>query len=137
MREDDEFVRAFEACTLPKAQFTHAAHVRAAWWYLQHYPLGDAIDRFRATLQAYAASLGASGKYHETITIAWLLLIAERLDAGARPLTWREFADRHPELFGAPSLVNRYYAEATLKSARARTSFVMPDAGLAGVPPAS
>ena len=67
--------------------------------------LGDAIDRFRSTLQAYAASLGASGKYHETITIAWLLLIAERLDAGARPLTWREFADRHPELFGAPSLV--------------------------------
>lgn len=136
MQDDDAFVAAFEARTLPKAQFTHAAHVRAAWWYLQHYPLGDAIDRFRATLQAYAASLGATGKYHETVTIAWLLLIAERLDAGARPLSWREFADRHPDLFGTPSLVHRYYTEATLTSARARTSFVMPDAGIAGAPSA-
>jgi N-formylglutamate deformylase len=128
MREDDEFVQAFEACTLPKTQFTHAAHVRAAWWYLQHYPLGEAIDRFRATLRAYAASLGATGD-HETLTIAWLLLIAERLDDGTRALTWREFAHRHPELFGAPPLVTHDYTEAMLASARARTSFVMPDAG--------
>lgn len=132
MREDDEFVRAFEACTLPKAQFTHAAHVRAAWWYLLHYPLGEAMDRFRATLRAYAASLGASGKYHETLTIAWLLLIAERLDDDTRALEWRAFADRHPELFGAPPLVSRYYTNATLTSARARRTFVMPDAGLPG-----
>lgn len=129
MREDDEFVAAFEACTLLPAQFTHAAHVRAAWWYLQQYPLGEAMDRFRTTLRRFADSLGASAKYHETVTIAWLLLIAERLDARTRGLTWREFADHHPELFGKPSLVSRYYTEATLASPRARTSFVMPDIG--------
>jgi len=136
MREDDEFVAAFEAGTLPKAQFTHAAHVRAAWWYLQHHPLGAAIDRFRATLQAYAASLGATGKYHETVTIAWMLLIEERLANDARLLSWREFADAHPELFRTPSLVTRYYTDATLTSPRARTSFVMPDAGVAALPTA-
>ena len=59
MREDDEFVAAFEACTLLPAQFTHAAHVRAAWWYLQHYPLGEAMDRFRTALRRFADSLGA------------------------------------------------------------------------------
>ncbi len=135
MQEDEEFVRALEARTLPAAQFKHAAHVRAAWWYLHRYPIGEAIDRFRATLRAYADSLGASAKYHETITVAWLLLIAERLDADARALTWREFADRYPELFGTPPLVTRYYTDATLTSSRARTSFVMPDAGVAGARP--
>lgn len=127
MECDDAFVQAFEAQTLPKEFFTHAGHVRAAWWYLTHYPLGDAMDRFRSALQAYAASLGASGKYHETMTVAWLLLIAERLDDSTRLLTWREFADRFPELFERQALLARYYSDEVLRSERARRTFVMPD----------
>ncbi len=126
MDRDEDFVRAFEARTLDRSLFTHAGHVRAAWWYLTHHTLGDAIDRFRAALLAYATALGAPRKYHETMTVAWLLLINERLDDDTRRLTWREFADRFPELFERQALLARYYSEETLQSERAKQVFVMP-----------
>lgn len=126
MEQDDEFVRAFEARTLPRELFTHAGHVRAGWWYLTHYPLGEAIDRFRAGLRAYATALGAPHKYHETMTIAWLLLIAERLDDRSRLLTWPAFAERYPELFERETMLRTYYSEDVLQSDRAKRSFVMP-----------
>lgn len=125
---DDEFVQALETLTLPAGAFTHAGHVRAGWWYLRRYPLGEAIDRFRAALRAYATSLGASGKYHETMTVAWLLLIEERLGTDGRGLDWATFAARHPELFDREALLAKYYDRGTLVSERARRTFVMPDA---------
>lgn len=122
---DDDFIAAFEAATLPGDQFTHAAHVRAGWWYLRHHPIGEAIDRFSRSLRVFAAAQGADRKYHETMTVGWMLLIAERL-ARTPDLGWTDFAARHPDLF-ATSLLGRYYSEAALKSDAARLGFVMPD----------
>lgn len=127
MLTDEEFVRGFESATLPGDQFNHAAHVRAAWWYLRHHTIGEAIDRFSRALRGFADANGASRKYHETVTVAWMLLVAERLSA-ARELDWPAFAERHPELFAKPSLLLRYYSGPTLESDRARCGFVMPDA---------
>jgi hypothetical protein len=123
---DGEFIQAFEATTLPVSQFDHAAHVRVGWWYLRECPLGEAIDRFRSSLRAFADAAGATGKYHETVTVAWMLLIAERV-AASPELDWTAFSERHPELFAKPSLLTRYYSSATLDSDRARLTFVMPD----------
>jgi hypothetical protein len=126
VRTDEEFVRAFETATLPASEFDHAAHVRAGWWYLREYSLGEAIDRFRRSVRAFAAAQGATGKYHETVTVAWMLIVAERL-AATRDLDWAAFATRHPDLFARPSLLTRYYTCETLASDRARGAFVMPD----------
>jgi hypothetical protein len=35
---DEEFVKAFESCTLPNAEFHHADHVRMAFLYLCRFP---------------------------------------------------------------------------------------------------
>jgi hypothetical protein len=123
---DEDFIRSFEAATLPASQFDHAGHVRAGWWYLRHHGLGEAIDRFSRALRAFAAANGAHSKYHETMTVAWMLLIAERLTT-SRDLDWPAFASRHPELFASPSLLTRYYSSAALESDAARRGFVMPD----------
>lgn len=124
---DEELVRGFETCTLPGDQFTHAAHVRVAWHYLRRHDFAGALARFSRALRRYAAVRGAEGKYHETITIAYMLLIAERLD-GCRELSWDAFAARHPDLLARqPSVLARYYTDETLQSERARRTFVMPD----------
>jgi len=125
---DEEFMRAFETATFPAARFDHAAHVRAGWWYVTHYTLGEAIDRFSHSLRAFAAANNVSGKYHETMTVAWMLLIAERVGVD-RDGAWEVFAARYPELFATPSLVSRYYSDAVLASERARQHFMMPDLG--------
>lgn len=120
---DASLVEAFEATTL--ADFPHDAHVRVAWYYLKQSPLPEAMARFIAGIRRYAASQGAAHKYHKTITVAWLLLIAERV--GDSPdLTWPDFASRYPELFDA-SLLSRYYRPDTLASERARKGFVWGD----------
>lgn len=121
---DRELVDAFEACTLPPEQFPHRAHVRLAWLYLREVPLLDALPRFVDGLKRYAGSLGASGKYHETVTWAYLFLIHERMTR-APVDTFDEFADANPDLFHG--LLDRYYRPETLASELARRTFLMPD----------
>jgi hypothetical protein len=121
---DEEFVAAFEACTL--ADFPHCAHVRLAWVYLRREPLVDAAARFVGGLRRFAASLGASGKYHETITWAYLLWIHECLRAAPADHDFAAFAQANPSLFERDGLLRFYRAE-TLASAEARRVFVLPD----------
>jgi len=75
---DDEFLTAFEACTLD--EFHHRDHIKVAYLYLRRYPLDDAIAKVRAGLQALAAAWGAPVNdlekgYHETMTQAWVRLV--------------------------------------------------------------
>jgi hypothetical protein len=123
---DEELVAGFESTELPADQFTHHAHVRVAWWYLGRSPLPEALMRFAMALQRFVDAKGATGKYHETITVAYMLILAERrADAGA--MSWSEFAEANPDLFDKPSVLAKYYREETLASDRARRGFVMPD----------
>ena len=127
---DEELVAGFESTALPADQFTHEAHVRVAWWYLRMTPLPEALLRVATALQRVAGAKGAHGKYHETMTVAWLLIIADRMSAGSSSV-WTEFAAANPDLFNKPSVLRKYYREETLASDRARHGFVMPDASWA------
>lgn len=76
-------------------------------------------------MQAFATANGAAAKYHETLTVAWMAIVAERL-ASTPDLDWDAFAATHTELFARPSLVHRYYADDLLKSDRAKRVFILP-----------
>ena len=124
---DDELVQAFEAATLAGDAFPHEAHVRVAWYYLSRYPILTALTRFRTALQRFAAAQGQPGRYHETITVAYMLIVADRL-ADSRDLAWPAFAERHADLLvRKPSALARFYSDERLASDRAREVFVMPD----------
>lgn len=123
---DEALVHAFESGSLPGADFTHATHVRVAWCYLRSAPFHLALARFATALQAYASAKGVAHKYHETLTVAWMALVAERLTR-TPDLDWSAFVAAHPELFQHPPLVSRLYSEETLASDHARRTFVLPD----------
>lgn len=121
---DRELVEALESCTLPAALFDHREHVRLAWLYLREQPLLEALPRFVTSLKRYAGSLGASTKYHETITWAFMFLIHERMQRD--PIdSFEEFATANADLLGP--ILQRYYRSETLASDLARGTFVMPD----------
>lgn len=124
---DRDFVEAFENCTLPSAEFPHRAHVRLAWLYLREGSLLDALPRFVEGLKRYAGSLGASGKYHETVTWAYIFLIHERMARAEHP-TFDEFAAANDDLFNG--VLEQYYRRETLSSALARRTFLLPDFGV-------
>jgi len=120
---DAEFLAALEDCTLPADSFRHRDHLRAAWAYLERMPFGAALDRMRATLRGYATSLGQPGRYHETITVAFMSLVQAHREL--KPATrWEDFVALNPELF-APGLLATYYDRATLESPLARRVFML------------
>jgi hypothetical protein len=128
---DEQLVTAFESTQLPADQFTHANHVRVAWWYLRHGSLPEALLRFSTALRRFAESKGASGKYHETITVAYMLIIADRVSK-APGSVWTEFAAANPDLLASkPPVVEMLYSREALTSDRARRAFVLPDRVLA------
>jgi len=127
-----ELVAAAENCTFPCGGFRHADHVRLAWIYLRERPLLDAIARFASALRRFAAHCGAAGKYHETITWAYMLLIHERMQRDDCGDDWERFCLANADLFHrTPSILERYYATQTLESDLARRIFVLPDRGVA------
>jgi hypothetical protein len=132
---DLEFLRAFEEGKLPAHTFHHRDHVRLAYLHLRRSPLPEAIARFRDGLRRFAAAQGKPELYHETITLAYLFLIHERLATGGSEEGFPAFAARNPDLFAwHPSILESYYRPETLGSDLARRVFVLPDRGRAAGP---
>lgn len=69
--KNDELIRQFEADSLPGGGFHHADHVRLAFAYLSEYPPLEALAKFSAALQRFAAARGKPQLYNETITHAY------------------------------------------------------------------
>ncbi len=126
--DDTEFLTAFEKGVLPRAEWTHRAHLRMAYLYLRPCPDADTIlQTIRGRIRACNAAQGNPDGYHETITAAFARLVAERLRT-TQTANFAEFERIHTDLF-APggAILLRYYEEATLSSPQARANFVPPD----------
>jgi len=120
---DEEFVRAFEACNTPNEGFHHRDHIRLAWIYHRLYGR-EAAARIAAAIRKFAAHHGKSDKYHETVTQAWMRLVAHCSEA--ETADFESFAARHPELLDK-TLLSEFYSDALLQSDLARERFAAPD----------
>lgn len=124
---DDELLRTFEDTSLPADAFHHAQHVRVAWIYIVRIGMPDSLRAFSESLRRFAAAKGTPQLYHETITWAYVLLIAER-QSRAPHTTWADFAAANPDLLRwKPSALDAYYTPELLWSDVARRVFVFPD----------
>lgn len=122
---DDEFLNGVLACTLPTAQFNHLGHVRLAWIHMQRFPLDEAVARTCGAIKAYAAYLGATTKFHWTVTEA-LMHLLHRGGAADRRLEWAAFIARNHDLLAhARAHLARHYSERVLETGR--DFFVAPD----------
>ena len=122
-------LEAFVDTTLPSDEFHHQQHVEVAWLFVRQYGMPAALAEFTAAIKRFADAKGATGLYHETITWAFLLLIAER-QAKCSAGRWEDFAAANPDLLvWKPSILERYYSRDALKSDLARRVFVFPDRG--------
>jgi len=124
-RSDEDFLAALEGGTLPPAEFGHRGHLRAGFLYLRRHDFPGAAVAMKRSIQAFAARLGKSTLYHETLTIAYLALIAERLIEEPRDLAFERFLERYPEL-QSHAYFEEYYPRGTLDSVEAKATFVLP-----------
>jgi hypothetical protein len=114
----------FEAGEFDVAGFTHREHVRIGHALLSCYSFPEAAFRFSVGLRTMARKGGKANLYHETITIAFLSLIAERNAAGFADFS--AFERSNPDLF-SKSVLSPYYSPQRLNAPTARATFLLPD----------
>jgi hypothetical protein len=118
----------FEGLDFDPEAFDHRAHVYVGWLLVKAYPLAEAIKRFADALQRLTKSLNIEGKYHETITWFFMILIAER-QAATQAASWEEFIAANEDLVdNSKALLESHYSPERLWSDEARNQFLLPDA---------
>ena len=130
--ELDDLAARFAAATIPKTEWTHAAHLAVGLWHVDRYGPEEALTRLRAGIRRLNDSHGtlnsATSGYHETVTRAYVALFAELL-AAEGPRT--PLAERLQVVLGGPlvarDLLLNYYSREKLFSPRARGSWEEPD----------
>jgi len=124
--EPSELLADFEAGRVDPAQFPHREHLRVSYELLERHPFPEALLHLARGLRRLAAKAGQPEVYHETITAAFLALIAERRLNGSYT-DWEDFAAQNPDLMRR-ELLDNFYEPARLQSATARQTFVLPRA---------
>jgi len=118
---DDEFAAAVERRQTPNTEFHHRDHLRLTWIYLRRFGPDEAPAAIAAAIRRFAAHHGQAERYHETMTIAWVRLVAS---AGGE--TFEEALTVMPELLDKQAL-RSYYSAAVLDCDAARRDFLAPD----------
>lgn len=117
----DRFMRgAVDAADLP-----HREHVRMGFEMLSRYDFAASAFRYSKALKIVAGKLGKPQAFHQTVTIAFLALIAERIEAG-RWDDFEAFAGANPDLFDQ-SILRRWYSADRLATPAARRTFLLPE----------
>ena len=117
----ERFVRG----EIAAAGFPHREHVRMAFEMLRRHDFAETVLHFSRALRSMAQQAGRPQAFHQTLTIAFLSLIAERLEDGH----WEDFgafARDNPDLLDKGTLA-RWYRPERLAGERARRTFLLPE----------
>lgn len=123
---DEDFLRAFEDLSFPVQLFHHREHIRVAWLYLKSSDATRAAERMSTGIRRFANHHGATQKYHHTLTLFWMRLVAVAMVETPESGSFEEFFAANPEL-GDKNLVAKYYSQDPLQSAGAREGWIEPD----------
>lgn len=126
----DEIADALCNRTLPKARWTHEAHVLAAIALVRRHGAGGALDVLARSIPAYNEVTGtpntATSGYHHTLTVFYVWAVDRLLSAGLTSVAvlWHPLTDRR-----SPGC---WWDEATLWSVAARLGWVEPTLSMPG-----
>jgi flavin reductase (DIM6/NTAB) family NADH-FMN oxidoreductase RutF len=123
-----DFVAAWEAGTLPKAQWTHAAHVAVSAAYTVRFG-GGAFERVKDGIRRYNEAVGTADNdhsgYHETLTRLWSMVVARVVGSGSDP--WEAACKAVHQLGEDRELHRLYYSFDVVRSVEPRRTWVPPD----------
>ena len=118
---NDQFLQGAISGSLNPAEFRHADHLRLGWLAVDRWPLDVAEEFARESIQRIANRHGAGRLYHETITTAWIRLIASHHEE-----TFAEFLTLNEHRL-TKELLYRFRTPGRLWSDEARRNWLIPD----------
>lgn len=127
---DTDLWARFQSASLPAAEWTHEAHLRAAFMYLREHTVDDAHILMRVAIIRLNAFHGlvetVERGYHETLTRVWLLLVAGAMNRSPQHASSFAFVAEHAASLAKEAPL-RHYSRERLFSRTARARFVAPD----------
>lgn len=124
--DDDAFLAAVSAGERPGGRFDHLDHLRLAWIVVRRDGPTRGEHHVAHLLRHLATSQGAAARYHETMTRAWVRLVAAALRHEPDDVGFEALLAARPELTQR-SLLERHFSAELLATPRARASWVEPD----------
>ena len=126
---------AFEDCTLPRSQWTHAIRMRIALYYLLEFGFPRALRRLRKATLRYNARTGATERernsYHESILVfsLWMLQMWRVRNARTGSTCERHVLLRRLDTADImdPERIMRHYSMPQLFGGMAALEFRLPD----------
>ncbi len=115
---------ALEEGRIDQKVFPHREHVRLGFEMLRRHSFAEAAARFARGLRAITVNAGEPEVYNETITVAFLSLIGERL-AREPQIAWTQFISDNDDL-ADKNILAFWYHPSELNSSIARATFVLP-----------
>lgn len=115
-----------ERIVAARGGFGHREHLELAWTCLDRYHDVDAAHQaVSAAVQHVAERHGMPHRYHETLTRAWVVVVAlhRALDSGE---SFEAFIAAHSRLLRR-DLLSRHYSEPVLWGEAARARWTEPD----------
>ena len=125
MSAEAEELQRFLSGAVDAAAFPHREHVRMAFETLRRYDFAETVLYFSRALRAMAARAGRPAAFHQTVTVAFLSLVAERMETHGDG-DFAAFALANPDLIDKGALA-RWYRPERLASESARRTFLLPD----------
>ena len=121
-----ELARAFAAGDVDAAAFSHLDHIGVAYEMLRGGDFLSATVKYAECIETIARRAGARRKFNTTITVAFMSLIAERMETGVHA-DFDAFMLDNADLL-SPALLSKWYTPERLGSDLARKAFLIPDA---------
>lgn len=123
MRDPQQLTDAFEDHSLPKAEWTHEAHLTVCWTTVRRLGIAGALTHLRTGIAEYNAATDTpntdTGGYHDTITRYYVEAVGSLAEASLEAVL------EHPSCSRTAPL--DHWSRTTLFSVEARRGWVEPD----------
>ncbi|HEV2282383.1 MAG TPA: hypothetical protein VGX75_08340 [bacterium] len=117
---------SFERCEIPNAAFHHRDHLRLAWIYVRQSDPDTAANRAARSIRRYARHHGVGRRYHETLSRAWVRIVALAMAETPEAAGFEDLLAAQPHLLDK-KLPLKHYSAARLWSDPAREGWLGPD----------
>ncbi|HEX2789161.1 MAG TPA: hypothetical protein VHN17_01905 [Steroidobacteraceae bacterium] len=125
MSEQDSELASFMRGEFDPKAFQHRDHVRVGFEMLRRHSFVEVALHYSQALQVMSEKAGKPHAFHQTVTLAFLSLISERMETGE--LTDFETFERTNTDLIDKSVLSRWYRSERLELDVARRTFVLPE----------
>lgn len=127
----DHFFHQWQAGTLPKSSWTHAAHVAMAACLAFDHPPDRALELTRSGIIHHNESVGTANTetsgYHETLTRFWSGIIGDTVRSGNFPSRFEAVRHAIAKFGNDRGAFRPFYSFDVVNDRRARREWIPPD----------